>query len=669
MIHNSHLKYRSDIDGLRAVAILLVIIFHAFPKFLRGGFIGVDIFFVISGYLITSIILKGLHQEKFSPLDFYSRRIKRIFPALTTVLVFCLVAGWFILLANEYQVLGKHVAAGATYISNFILESESGYFDTEAELKPLLHLWSLSIEEQFYLIFPLILMLTFRIRVNPAVVILSLLLASFAVNIVQINSNAAQTFYYPHTRVWELLIGSFVAYINLYKRSDFDRIGQRILLLRVFDKEQALANLLSWLGFLLIVVAWKWLDHEKISYPSGWALMPTLGAACLILAGEKAWLNRKFLSNKIVVFIGLISYPLYLWHWPLLSFTRIVEMEKPNSGIRFLVLVLSGLLAWLTYYFIEKKLRHREHWMVAVSLLACLGLIGVVGYQVKQQKGYVNRLYATSHLDEEIGVTPWLAKGWVKQPACLNKFGEFEFCLIQDIDRPATSMLIGDSHANHLYPGLIQHTAITGGNLLNLGMGGCLHFLNNHNKVILNEEKNCQPFVDKALKVAISNPLVKTVFLAGSWRGNLMERKRTLRKMIGQKSPDISSNFEESMMDTLEALIRAEKEIVFVMDVPGLGFRPNGCIERPWRVTGALVKTPCAVLRTKVDEDGKLYINLTSKVLRKYPQVKIWDPLDALCDDSYCWAVKDGKMLYRDEGHLSESGSLYIGKRFHLQPK
>ena len=199
--HNPNFSYRPDIDGLRAVAILLVIIFHAFPKFLRGGFIGVDIFFVISGYLITSIILKNQSQNNFSLLDFYSRRIKRIFPALIVVLTFCLVTGWTVLLSNEYELLGKHIAAGSIYISNFVLQSESGYFDIDSELKPLLHLWSLAIEEQFYLVFPLLLIAGKRFRVNPLFIILVSLIASFLANVIQISDNPTEVFFFPYSRV------------------------------------------------------------------------------------------------------------------------------------------------------------------------------------------------------------------------------------------------------------------------------------------------------------------------------------------------------------------------------------------------------------------------------------------------------------------------------------
>jgi peptidoglycan/LPS O-acetylase OafA/YrhL len=214
--HNPHIKYRQDIDGLRAIAIFLVIIFHAFPKFLKGGFIGVDIFFVISGYLITGIILKGFSRDNFSLLEFYSRRIKRIFPALIVVLSFCLIAGWYVLLADEYELLGKHIAAGSIYISNFVLQGEAGYFDTDSELKPLLHLWSLAIEEQFYLAFPLLLIVGKRFQISPLLIISTCLGVSFLTNVIQIHDKPTEVFFFPTSRAWELLIGSLVAYLSIH---------------------------------------------------------------------------------------------------------------------------------------------------------------------------------------------------------------------------------------------------------------------------------------------------------------------------------------------------------------------------------------------------------------------------------------------------------------------
>ena len=368
-----------------------------------------------------------------------------------------------------------------------------------------------------------------------------------------------------------------------------------------------------------------------------------------------------------MVGIGLISYPLYLWHWPLLSFTHIVQMEKPSSTLRFMVLVLSFLLAWMTYYFIERSLRYRKHCSVSAGLLVSLLIVGFMGYQVMGEKGYPGRIAPGVKAPEQIGLKPWEERGLVKQDGCLKKFGKFEFCILEDNTRPVTAMLIGDSHANHLYPGLVTNVNLTGGNLLNLGVGACLHFVNNSNNVIANQEKHCQPLVNRAIKEAINNPSVHRVFLGGVWGGYLKQKKRVVREFFGQKSQDRVANFEQSMRDTLQALSNSNKEVIFVMDVPNLGFNVDNCFARPWRLSGDLFRSPCAVYRSEVDAKEKPYREIVMKVIKDFPGVKLWDPTDVFCDSTYCWAIHEGKLLYRDGDHLNEDGSIYLGDRIKLK--
>src|SRR3984957_3571388 len=209
-------NYRAGIDGLRAIAIIPVVIFHAFPSLMPGGFVGVDIFFVISGFLISGIILKGLQRDTFSFSAFYSNRIKRIFPALLLVLASCFVFGWFFLLPGEFAQLGKQILGGAGYVENFLLRREAGYFDTKSYLKPLMHLWSLGIEEQFYLTYPFLLWLAWRLRWNQFVILVTLVLISFSLNIWQTRGDAVSSFFLPQTRFWELWVGGALAYLDIF---------------------------------------------------------------------------------------------------------------------------------------------------------------------------------------------------------------------------------------------------------------------------------------------------------------------------------------------------------------------------------------------------------------------------------------------------------------------
>ncbi|MDP3331881.1 MAG: acyltransferase, partial [Methylococcaceae bacterium] len=331
-------------------------------------FIGVDIFFIISGFLISTIIFSNLESDNFSFVEFYSRRIKRIFPALLLVLIACFAAGWFVLLADEYKQLGKHIAGGAGFVSNFLFWQESGYFDNAADTKPLLHLWSLGIEEQFYIVWPLLLWFAWQQRLNLLTITLTVLIISFALNISKVHSEAVAAFYSPQTRFWELLTGSVLAYVSLYKQNLLPTLRQRLdswLSIIICAEEPSikgntLRSVQSLLGMMLITVGMMVITKEK-AFPGWWAVLPAMGAVLIISAGLGAWFNRAILANKVLVWFGLISFPLYLWHWPLLSFARIMEGDKPSQGVRLAAIVISVVLAWLTYKLIEKPIRFGNH--------------------------------------------------------------------------------------------------------------------------------------------------------------------------------------------------------------------------------------------------------------------------------------------------------------------
>jgi len=331
MVKNVSLTYRSDIDGLRAIAVISVVLFHAFPNILKGGFIGVDVFFVISGFLISSILFENIENNRFNILNFYKKRILRIFPALIIVLLTCLVFGYFILFEDEYKNLGKHIAGGVSFISNIILWREAGYFDSSAEFKPLLHLWSLAIEEQFYIFWPCILFFTWKWRLKVWILIVSILCVSFVLNIIRIQHHAVTTFYLPMTRIWELLLGSLLAYNNYC--SEAKKEGYFFYFLQKYLVIPWINNAKAFLGVTLITVALFTLSKENL-FPSWWALLPTFGAF-LLISSPDAWINNTFLSHKFVVWIGLISYPLYLWHWSLFSYSHIIFSGTLPTQVTF----------------------------------------------------------------------------------------------------------------------------------------------------------------------------------------------------------------------------------------------------------------------------------------------------------------------------------------------
>jgi len=375
-------NYRPDIDGLRAFAVLSVVLYHAFPNVVRGGYVGVDVFFVISGFLISSILFGELAEHKFSFAKFYGRRIRRIFPALAACLCAVLAYGFVSLTPFELAQLGKHVFFGAGFLSNIALWSESGYFETAASQKPLLHLWSLGIEEQFYIFWPALLWIAFQMKARVGRLLAVLFLASFAINIALSITDISDDFYLPVSRFWELLAGAGLA------------LRRQIVLT---------PNVRSWisvagLGALLTSAA---MFTTELRFPGWPALLPMAGAVAVILAGHDATVNRIIFSNRAAVFVGLISYPLYIWHWPLISYAYIVRMGKPLTPLMALGLVFgSFLLAWATYHFIEQPIRfgvhrHRRTQIVAISV----ALLGACGLIVWIKGGFPNRYPSLPGID------------------------------------------------------------------------------------------------------------------------------------------------------------------------------------------------------------------------------------------------------------------------------
>jgi peptidoglycan/LPS O-acetylase OafA/YrhL len=460
------MKYRADIDGLRGIAVISVVAFHFFPYKIKGGFIGVDIFFVISGFLISSILFTSLDRGNFSIVDFYDRRIRRIFPSLITVVLASLVFGWFLLLSDEYQQLGKHVVGGASFISNFILSSENGYFGGAAESKPLLHLWSLAIEEQFYIFWPLLLWLAHKRKWNFLPIMIVIGIGSFVGNIYMVDSNPTVAFYWPIYRFWELTIGGILAGITLYRP-------------QVLSKH---INVQSLIGFGLLVIGFITINKFR-QFPGWWALLPTLGAFLLLAAGPTAWINRSILSNKILVWFGLISYPLYLWHWPLISFARILEGGIDGKlNLKISLLLASVLLGWLTYRFIEKPLRFKSNKKTSLLLLFGLLLTGLLGYSCIATNGYnglgfriKEKTVFANHFEN---LAP--ALNYYKREGIREKYREqcnfynlgmddagiptrvplpsiAKECYVRSPNVENSVFIWGDSHAAHLYHGISQN--------------------------------------------------------------------------------------------------------------------------------------------------------------------------------------------------------------------
>jgi len=506
-------RYRPDIDGLRAIAVTLVVCFHAFPEAMPGGFIGVDIFFVISGFLITGIIARELDQQQFGLLAFYARRIRRIFPALIVVLGATLVLGWLWMLPLAYAQLSADVFASAAFVSNIALWLQSGYFDIESGRKPLLHLWSLGIEEQFYLCWPLILMLAARLRLSLLAVASVLGLASFALNVALIGSDPVATFYLPFTRAWELLAGGVLA------------CGWNQL-----RHTSAASNLRAAAGLVLIAIAAGVLD-SKSAFPGWWGLLPVAGAA-LLLSAPAAWGCRHLLSSPAMVRIGLISYPLYLWHWPLLVFFGIIKFAPLTLLERALIVALSFALAALTYRLVEVPFRFgRPNRRGIAGLCAGMGLVALAGGVIVAGRGFDFRLPA--QIREMTDVRTDSSK-WRLHECLLDLSREMSFadsCV--DRDRRPLILLWGDSTAGALLPGLRKAQETRDFGIAQFTSSSCIPALNTDIAGV----PNCRAINDKVLVLALKiKPDI--VLLHGTWGGSLdgvAETVKALKQQTGAR--------------------------------------------------------------------------------------------------------------------------------------
>ena len=487
MMNKENFLYRPDIDGLRTLAVIAVLAFHGCPSVFRGGFIGVDIFFVISGFLLSSIIFTEINNHNFSFIDFYSRRIVRIFPALFVVLLTSYLFGWFFLFPDEFSRLGKQITASSLFFENLQLAHESSYFDESGVVKPLLHLWSLGIEGQFYVVWPVILWIAYKFKFNLLGVALFLGIFSFCWNLYELYQLKNTTsFYLLQVRFWELLLGAVLAYLNTnsqYQKSKF---------LQLLNFNNGIyPDLRSLTGLVLIIIGLIVINDEN-PYPGVWAIFPTFGALLLISAGPRAFFNKVFLSSPIVVWFGKISYPLYLWHWVLLVFVNITFVDIAFRGrIRLIVLLLSIFLAWLTFRIVEDPIHYVVYKKLkALGLISGLVLLAILGYFTNKMNGFEFRAinsgnYLGTDFEKQVVKNKIDYYNKYSEPCDFKKLEEspsiYKNYPKKQIDKSCTHVinershsvfLWGDSHAQMLTSGLINGLP-SNWNLLRVASQGC----------------------------------------------------------------------------------------------------------------------------------------------------------------------------------------------------
>jgi peptidoglycan/LPS O-acetylase OafA/YrhL len=621
-----HQKYIPSIDGLRALAVLSVILFHAFPLVFPGGFIGVDIFFVISGYLITQIIVSQAISNQFSFGDFYSRRIRRIFPSLILVFLVVYVVGWFVMLPGEFMQLGKHIAAGASFISNWVYWLEAGYFDELVELKPLLNLWSLGVEEQFYIFWPLIILVLIRFGMGLRNALIGLVLASFLINILLVKAYPSATFYLPFSRTWELGLGGLIA----------------VYPIRI--KDLRFNHFISILGICGVIAPIFYLNTHSV-FP-GWSVVPpVIGTGLLLIAIANGGLAAKFLSASWMIGLGLISYPLYLWHWPALSFGGIIKGTSLDVLETIALLLVSLVFALFSYFVIEKKVRYLG---VKSVFVLCLLMMGICfqGWNTYHREGLEFRLRRTIEIpfEQKQDFVKWEHKGMLPTGICEPGFiyPEAHVCAQSNAQGEADVVVLGDSHAFSAYWGIAK--AYSNDHIVRLiGQGGCLPFLDASS---FGMYSSCNKNIHDQIAWITNDPTVKTIFIA-------------------HRSPIISSDtdqkkLEESVIKTFDKLLKANKRVIYINSVPELNFEPRLCVgDLPFGR-----KNPVGSCSFPLDRElarQARYRESMNSIFKKYPTVSIYEPAIFLCRNEICNAVIDDRVMYTDTNHLSESGSIAQG--------
>jgi peptidoglycan/LPS O-acetylase OafA/YrhL len=650
----SHIGYRAYIDGLRAVAVVPVVLCHAGFTTMSGGFVGVDVFFVISGFLITSLIVSDLDAGTFSLVGFYERRVRRILPALFAVIALCSVAAWFVFMPVEFAYFARSVIAAVMFCSNVLFWQESGYFDAAAQVKPLLHTWSLAVEEQFYIFFPLLLMFLHKMRrAHLPAALGGIAAVSFALNVWLTYDEPEFAFFMSPPRFWELLLGAFLA------------LGV------VPNVASRLSNeLLAALGLALILGA-VLTYSETMNFPGFAALAPAVGAALIIYSGHQSGVIARLLSSRAFVFLGLISYSLYLWHWPLFVFVRYYFGRDLATNEALGLIALSFGIAVLSWRWIEQPFRRKQRPVPRPRLFrlagAAMAAAAGFGLYVNASGGLASRLppeaalayaakmdfYASRH-DECFG-----GKFEDIQPAggCPQRLGEAP-------GQPLQYLVWGDSHAGAMTPAIVKAAGAGRPGLL-IGSGSCPPLLDFDTGASKREKLSRCQRSNRATLDLISDQHIPLVFMVARWPKYVHRSEYGKEGVFFDPSEpleleDYSAELRTALDATLSELVRRGSKVVLVMDVPEIGYDVPHALAKAvmTRSSGDIAPTPEAVQRRQ---------ELAKKVLAAAAQRSgaiILDPTPEICDPSRCYVRKNGVILYIDEDHLTVSGAREISRIF-----
>jgi peptidoglycan/LPS O-acetylase OafA/YrhL len=697
------IQYRPEIDGLRALAILPVIFFHAGFSFFKGGFVGVDIFFVISGYLITSIILNEKASNNFSLANFYERRARRILPALLLVMLISIPFAWWLLMPYDMWSFCKSLGYALASIANILFNKENGYFAASSLLKPFIHSWSLGVEEQYYWLFPLILIFIWK-YIKPfifwiflVIAIASLLYSQYLLSFK--NSDAA--FYLLPSRIWELLFGALIA-AYIFNHKDF----------HLKNKSPLFFSFISFLGLLLIIFSIIFLD-ETIAFPGFNALLPTIGTSLIILYASPKNFAGKWLAKKPLVFIGLISYSAYLWHQPLLAFTRSASINQPNKIVFLFISLLSLALGFLSWKYIEVPCRNKNkvsrcQFFTWIGILSSIILLfGFIGYK---NEGYPyrvasylddkfkpqNNLSLLSKINRNITWQPsWISdkknfkddtrQSKLKTYSPINGFPNIKAQYFGDLNSKNEYVIYGDSHADNL-PLILDEPFkalhIKGVHIFINGCHTIPEIVNaKHNHDMRRSLSICEASFDqfshyvknRALGLMVASrwtiklfPLEKLndkqPFDNGEGGVELDWRPEKFMVLDNQNKFTFSQKDKENIIkDFIVTLDNIGKPVILIYPIPEVGWSIKRLNFQRYMLGQGKINEDVSTLYKRYKERNAFIISTFDSVNTKH--ITRIRPDKVLCDTfikDRCAAQLGSTMLYDDDDHLSFEGSLLL---------
>lgn len=663
--HGSQSGYRPDIDGLRSIAILSVVAFHAEIPMFSGGYVGVDIFFVISGYLIGAHIYREVTEGRFSIASFYQRRAKRILPPLFVVLLFCYAISLLLLDPAEIKEFAQYVVATILSASNILAWKKASYFAGGSSQHPLLMTWSLGVEEQFYLVLPLMMLWLRRVSQRKVLLFTGVaIVASLCLSVVGLYGASTATFYLLPTRAWELAAGVMLAVYETGQREES------------LYKAGRFANITGSMGLALLL--WPVFSYGKMTLFPGIDAVPPVAGSMLIIISRKGWVNRLLLSSKPLVAVGLVSYSWYLWHWPLLSFANI-SVDRPISPIVGGTIGLFSLgIAWLSYRFVEQPFRKSR--TAPLPLLrkygvACL-LMLLPAVAILALKGWPGRFPKLAAIETKSHIE--------HRDVCLASYGATApnlspYCAPEAGTRSAIALL-GDSHAAALGPAIRAMASQNGLDFFEMTKSSCpplkgvTRWMPDHRR----HASECAVFNAKVLRFVQSHPHIRTVVLAGYWSSPLIDEPLGYHYQkvngSGAASPaENAADLREGLNALIEDLEFAGKRVIVIQDTPRFDFDPLNAV----RMTGIPARRAVAALLTHdVSRPGWVWKNQTAAKEDEAaallvqsaltPETQIYDPKNSLCVQEKCFYEKDGLLLYSDPQHISGAGSFVALNSFQF---